>query len=418
MKKKKLFYGWIIVLVCMLLTAGSTGLLSYLSALFVEPVTTGLGFGRTEFTVYSTFTTVTSMLVMPVIGDIYKRFQPKVLILFGACCGAGAMFLFASASGLISFYIGAVFAGIGITFCGGMPVAILLNNWFNEKRGLVTGIAFTGPGIVSAAFSPVISMIITSWGWRHAYLAIGITILVMLVPATVFLIRLKPADMGLKPYGTATEQVKTSDDNIGFTRAEALKMPAFWLFALSLLLVGIITYGTQQHMVAFWTESGAGAEAAARAYSVAMLIAAFAKIAIGGIFDKYSVRNASILCGFVTLGAMVSLNLCTSGVAVMIPVLMFGVTATLQVMLPTYLTAKLFGQKDYGALYGLLSSVLFLGAGVGIPLSSAIYDLTDGYTLAWALYAVLSIMLTAAMVFADHFSKKEFSAKYSIERKH
>lgn len=402
----------------MLLTAGSTGLLSYLSALFVEPVTADLGFGRTEFTVYSTFTTVTSMLVMPIIGDIYKRFPTKLLILFGACCGAGAMILFAFSSGLLSFYIGAVFAGIGITFCGGMPVAILLNNWFNEKRGLVTGIAFTGPGIVSAALSPVISRIIASWGWRYAYLTIGIAILVLLVPTTLFLIRLTPADMGLNPYGITAERPKAEDDNIGFTRAEAVKMPAFWLFALSLLLVGIITYGTQQHMVAFWTENGAGAETAASTYSIVMLIAAFAKIAIGGVFDRYSARNASVLCGFVAFGAMVSLNFCTRGISILIPALLFGITATLQVMLPTYLTGKLFGQKDYGSLYGLFSSVLFLGAGAGIPLSSAIYDLTGRYTAAWILYAVLAVVLTITIVCADYFSKKAFSEKYSIERKH
>ena len=76
MKKTKFFYGWVIVLACMLLTAASTGILSYFGALFVEPVTASLGLGRTEFTMYTTFATVTSMLIMPVIGDLYQRFPP------------------------------------------------------------------------------------------------------------------------------------------------------------------------------------------------------------------------------------------------------------------------------------------------------------------------------------------------------
>ena len=417
MKKTKFFYGWVIVLACMLLAAASTGILSYFGALFVEPVTASLGLGRTEFTMYTTFATVTSMLIMPVIGDLYQRFPPKALILTGALCGACSMLLFAAASTLPFFYGGAVLAGICISFCGGMPVAILLNNWFHEKRGLVTGIAFMGTGLFSAVFSPVISRVIVVWGWRRAYFVLACAILAILVPTTLFLIRMQPSEMGISPYGKAADVREEQAEAVGFTRREAFRMPSFWLFAFALFLVGIITFGTQQHLVAYWTESGPGAEGAARAYSAVMLTAGIAKIGVGALFDRFSVGKTSLFCGLVALGAMAGLPFFRDGWSILLPALLFGATVPLQVMLPTYLTSKLFGQRDYGALYGLFSSLLFWGAGVGAPLNALIYDRTGGYEAVWFLFSLLSIAMTAAMILSDLLSRKAFYEKFGKERK-
>ena len=75
-----------------------------------------------------------------------------------------------------------------------------------------------------------------------------------------------------------------------------------------------------------------------------------------------------------------------------------GLIIPLQVMVPTNLTGRLFGQKDYAKLYGLSSSALFLGAGVGAPLNAVLYDMTASYTASWFLFGLISTLLTLSLV--------------------
>lgn len=416
---KKFFYGWVIVAACLLLSATSTGLLAYFNALFVEPVTAALQVSRTEFMLYSTFSTVTTMIAMPVVGALYQKLPIKLLVLIGACFGAGAHFCFSISNNVWGFYFGAVLAGVGMCMFGGMPISILLSNWFNEKRGFVTGIAFMGSAIVSSLFSPTISGIIQNYGWRVAYRTIGIAILAITVPTALFLIKAKPADLGLEPYGGAAQgkEKEKAPEIIGFTREEAFRMRAFWLFASAVFFMGVITSSTQQHLVAYWTENGLTAGMAAQMYSVVMFVSLFAKAGIGVIFDKCTARAASVVCCLIASGAMVSLMVCTSGWSLIVPAVLFGITTTLQVMATTYLTGKLFGEKDYGSLYGIINTVLFLGVSVGVPLSAAIYDATGKYAPVWTLYAVIMLVAMLALAAADSFSRRAFKTRFGVTRK-
>ena len=405
MKKKKFFYGWVIVFSCLLLSAASTGILSSLGALFVEPVTSELQLGRAEYMMYTTFATVASMLSMPLVGWLYKKFPIKILLLAGASSGAAAMFVFSISSRLWEFYAGGVLGGIGISMLGGMPIAVLLTNWFDEKRGLMTGIAFTGSALISSLFSPAVTSVIASWGWRRAYVVLGAAILLLTVPNAVFLIRLHPSDCGTVPYGShGSSTQKEAGEKDGFTQGQALKMGSFWVFLFALFLIGLVTMGTQQHLVAYWTHCRADAQAAATAYAIAMAVSTFAKIGVGGIFDRVSVTRASILCGSLVCVNMVMLYLCQTGVLVYIPAVLFGITTSLQVMASTYLTGKLFGEKDYSSLFGVASTALMLGAAVGVPLGAFIFDQTGKYDLVWKLFGVLSIILTIALVTANFLS--------------
>lgn len=417
-KKNGFFYGWVIVAACLLLSAASTGLLAYFNALFVEPVTEALAVSRTKFMINSTFSTVTTMIAMPIAGALYQKFSPKILMMIGAFLGAGAHFCFSISSSVGGFYFGAVLAGLGMCMLGGLPISILLSNWFNEKRGFVTGIAFMGSAIVSSLFSPAISEVIQQHGWRVAYRTIGVAILVVSIPTVLILIKVKPADMGLTPYGNHAQQKDTQlSPLVGFTRSEAFKMHAFWLFALAVFLMGVITSSTQQHLIAYWTGKGFTAAMAARIYSVVMLVSLFAKAGVGVVFDKCSARAASAACCLIASGAMVSLIMCTRGWSLLVPAILFGITTTLQVMTTTYLTNKLFGEKDYGSLYGIINTVLFLGVSVGVPLSAAIYDATGKYELVWMLYAIIMLIALVALVVADSLSRRAFKTQLGIIRK-
>ena len=143
-KKKKLTYHWVILLCGMIISASTTGILSYFGALFVEPVTASLGVSKSTLMLYSTIGTITTMIGSPIAGSLYKRFRVKTLMLVGIACGAGALSCYAFSPNVYGFYLGGVLYGMAMCLSSGLPMTIIINNWFIEKRGTVTGIAYTG----------------------------------------------------------------------------------------------------------------------------------------------------------------------------------------------------------------------------------------------------------------------------------
>lgn len=94
-----------------------------------------------------------------------------------------AYFCYSWASQLWHFYLIAFLEGLftnGISF---LTVGTVVNNWFESKRAVATGLAFAGSGLGGAVFMPVVSAVIEAWGWRWAYRMTAAAGLALLLPA-------------------------------------------------------------------------------------------------------------------------------------------------------------------------------------------------------------------------------------------
>lgn len=402
-KAEKLHYGWVIVFSCMLLSAAGTGLLVYFNALFVAPVTTGLGISRAGFLLLSTFSTVTTMLLLPFAGGLFQKYSMRRLLLLGTIIGAGAFVCFSLATGVVHFYIGGVLTGFASCLYGAIPIALLTTRWFNEKRGLVTGISFTGAGIISVLLSAPLTRMIEKYGWRNGYRLIALATLLIMIPNIFLLIKERPEDMGLKPYGDMTEKKSRLPE--GYSRKQAVKLPSFWLLATGTFLLGMITTPAQQQLVAWWGDNGNSSELAAGMYSFSIFVSIFAKILLGGMFDKLGVRIGAGICGLMAGGSFVALLLFRSGYLLLIPAMLFGTVTAIQVVALPYLTNQFFGDREYGAIYGLITPVLYLGVSLGIPLSAMGYDFTGSYGVVWAGFAVTGLLSMGAIIAGDTASR-------------
>lgn len=414
--KQKIFYGWVIVFGCMLLAASSTGLLSYLSPLFVMPVTEELGISRATFMVYQTFSTVATAVGMPLISSVYKKVPMKVMIIAGACLGAASQLCYSFAPSVGWFYLGGMMSGTANCLFGAIPIAILTSNWFYEKKGTATGIAFAGTGLVSALLSPVMSKVIGQYGWRMGYRVIAVLILVIVVPTALFLVRETPQEMGLEPLGAQ----KTADgvfEKTGFSRKQVFRTASFWMFVAVVFMIGFLTMPTQQQLVAYWTDIGNDATFAATLYSVMMLVATAAKVLLGGIYDRTSVDKATLIVGVLSVLSYVGLVVFPKNYAAVVPAALFGITVAVQVLATTYVVNRLFGDKEYAFIYSILTPVLYAGVGVGSPSSAALYDVFGGYRSVWLVFAALYTLAIALLLAADAMSKKEYRKILGIERR-
>ena len=188
--KKKFFYGWVIVFCCTLLVAAGTGIFVNCLGIFVKPVCEELGFDRGPFTLYSTIGGFVGMFAMLAYGELYRRYPQHIrkFIALGTVVCCGAFYGYSLSTKLWHFYALAAFYGTGSMTLAGISITTLINNWFVEKRGLATGLAFAGSGVSAAVMTPVLTTIVADFGWRMGYRTMSLVSLCLLVPA-VLLIR-------------------------------------------------------------------------------------------------------------------------------------------------------------------------------------------------------------------------------------
>ncbi|MDD5135481.1 MAG: MFS transporter, partial [Phycisphaerae bacterium] len=217
------------------------------------------------------------------------------------------------------------------------------------------------------------------------------------VPTAIFIVRAKPSDKGLLPYGgeeAVTRQ--TLAEQGGLTAMAAFRNKAFWLLAVIILLIAIANMGVLHHIVPYLTDIGFSSTTAATLMSLHMTMLIFGKVLVGGLADRLGLLKSYLVC---MAGLMISIALLYGSQLMWVAILfniMFGFSIAVRTVLPPLMTARVLGQKHFAVIYGFLNIFTTLGTAVGVPLSGFIYDSTKSYHLAFALYIVLCVIAAAA----------------------
>lgn len=127
------------------------------------------------------------------------------------------------------------------------------------------------------------------------------------------------------------------------------------------------SYGVQQHAIAYWSDLGYPVVEAARWYSVMMAIGIGKQGLYGCGLRQILARKASTFVCVTACLAYVMFNFCGNRMLLICTVVLFGVSSGIQIVPPTYITNRLFGDQDYSANYGLITTIYYLGMAIGIP---------------------------------------------------
>ncbi|OCA91791.1 MFS transporter [Pseudobacillus wudalianchiensis] len=416
-KKGGIFYGWWILLSGFLIMTFLYAPIANLVSLFTKPVTEELGFGRAEFTMYYTVMATTAMIIAPIAGRLMKKLDVRVYMTIFTLLGAGAYIGFSFATELIHFLLFAVPMGMALAGAGLIPVSVLITNWFNAKRGLSLGIALSGTGFGSMILSPLVTWIITAHGWRTAYLVIGILILAVIVPLIMFVIKLSPADKGLLPLGEEEALDKAVQKELaGVTQKEAFKSVSFWTLCAGILVGGIVVNSMIINLVPYLTDIGTPAQQAALLLSLASAMVIVAKLLVGRLYDKLGLIKTLT---FIVASDIICFLFLMKG-NLLIPGILFTVFSALGstavTVTPAYLTAALFGEKEYSSKYGTISLFTSLGAALAPIVAGLIYNINHSYGLLIKMLIVLAVV-EFVLFFIAIRSKPQFNANSDIAEK-
>lgn len=409
-KQNKFFYGWVIVIACLLIQAIPFSVAANIPPTFTNYVVNAEGFSYASFTLIFTIGTFVSAVCSPFIGKLFSKVNAKLLFIIGSILvGGGFMAYSLAGNRLLAYYIIAAIVQVGNAIVSAIGVPTLINSWFKVNKGTALGIAFCGGGIGNI----VLQILAGKWltdptiGYKGAYLRFGLIALIGSLLISIFLIRMPKSDAELAA-NVPKKKLEGQEDvahhvSWGYTVGETTKMSQFWIIAASFIFVGFYVSGFALQFIAYFQSlesAGVLLISSALLASLFGLFSIFGNLLGGILFDKLGLAKSFILAGALVVVA----GLCLLFIGYMnalgyIFTFTFGVSMFSYVMGPSYMTSSLFGDRDYGAILGLIQLFFALGFAIGTPIFGIILDKT-GWTYAWISSIVFAVIAYTGLLIA------------------
>jgi MFS family permease len=137
----------------------------------------------------------------PFTGWLGDRFGSRIMLAAAAVMYLISMILLSQISEVWHFFL---FFGVLLSLTqslGMVPLMASVSGWFRRRLGFGIGILWAAGGIGTAAFAPLAGYLIETLNWQNTFLIIGLIggiAMLCLVP----LMRNRPSDLGIEPYGT------------------------------------------------------------------------------------------------------------------------------------------------------------------------------------------------------------------------
>lgn len=401
-QKKIPYHVWIVVSCCMLMTAGIAIPLTCASTFFPK-ISAALGVGSGPVSMIMTIQNVVVALLLPFAGRMLASRDVRWVLTTAMIIYAVGMGSMSFHTALWQFYVSGVVLGIGGAFVIYLTVPIMINNWFKKKVGLAMGLSFAFAGIGATIFSPITGWVIDTYGWRPAYLFLAAVMLILSLPCTIFVMRKRPEEMGLRPYGddgTQNESDKAREAARGVSTATALRSPQFYMLFFFAGLLGIsaaMLYQVTSYMVSLGYSTTVGASVVA----VGTLGVTAGKVGVGYLNDKIGLSRAAFAGIFTGIcGIMIMLF----GVGVGLPAMfvgcvLYGVSYACTALEPPLVVRHVFGNRDYTQIFSYIMICSAMGTAFGTSILGFIRDLTGSYAASLILAAcLLAVALTLVLL--------------------
>lgn len=402
-KSGKIFYGWFIAAAGFIIAFAGIGVVNSMSGVLLVPITEDLNFARGEFTLHRTIMMLAGALVTPFYGKLYQRFGVKVLLLISSISVGVITFAYSLSTNIWHFYLLALLNGAFINGPGFLTIGYLINNWFEDKRGVVIGVAYAGAGFGAASLIPVSNWIMEQFDWRIAYRFSGVLVMAILIPTILFLIKDKPEDKGLKPYVSkekADVKKKTQPVGADILFSKALKSPVFWMLFLAFFLLSIMAGGPNFNLVPYLTDIGYTAAFAAIVMSVVMLAHTLGNISLGGFFDRFGMLVGSVFLGICCIiFPILALNAEIPAFIWLFALFYGPASAGFAVPVAIFVTTY-FGRKDFAIIFSVLNMAGMLGTAISGPSMAVIFDSTGHYFWGWIMLLGFGVVITLCLLSA------------------
>lgn len=370
---------WPLVLAC---TFGFSfhSVMAAATGLFMAPLGEEFGWSRTLQSSGISISAVTTMIFSPFFGVLIDRWGTRRLALPGLVLSACCVASFGLANGSVVQWI------VLWTLYAFAALAIKSTVWtaavsgvFDKGRGLAIGVALSGSAAAQTLTPLLANYLIDTFGWRHAFAWIGFGwggIAFLLCLFFLF----DAHDVRQRAAKTANKPVADTSALPGLTIPEAWRSPSLWRIGVSTFFMMVITIGLNVHQFPILTESGVDRTSAAFYASMAGIAGIAGKLITGWLLDRYRVNwigGVTLASTAIAFGML--MTPAPSTAVIVAAMLINGYAAGTKLQIAGLLTSRYGGLKNFGAIFGMIATLIAAGTAFGPITAGAVHDLTGSY---------------------------------------
>ena len=371
----KFFYGWIIVGIANIGIFSSGPGQSHTFSVFVEPISQDLELSSASIASAYGFATLIAAFLLPYMGKIIDRYGARVsLIIISIILGISCIF-FGAASNFLMLTVGFGFLrffGQGSLMLG---CANLVSQWFDSKRGFAMSLMALGFGMSMAIHPPVSQFLIDQYGWKYAWIILGISTWIIMVPSLFILAWNNPENIGLKPDGVKKSNLKNDEIEAieGLNLTEASKENSFYILAAMWFGMAMLVTTLHFYQVTILTNQGITTEFAASLFTVSAFAMVVFMPLVGKFFDNFPTKYVLATGLLINSISLISITYSNSEAYSLFYAVSFGINNAFSMTMFGYIWPRYFGRKHLGSIQGTGQMIGVIGASLGpLPVGFAI----------------------------------------------
>ena len=279
-----------------------------------------------------------------------------------------------------------VLAALGGCGLGWVPHSVLLSDWFIQNRGTMVGIAFSGMGAGILVLGPVSQFLISSFGWRIAYMILGSMVLIFLLPLN-YMVRNRPSEQNGSsiPYRsnpTTTVHEAEKSEAPDWTLGRAMGTLPFWCLLLAFLLLPLGIFPVIVHQFAYIIDHGYNKILAASIFGAIGFLSSIGRLLFGTLSDRIGREKAvtwSFVCSIAGIAILLLIPSLRTVFWLYLYAALFGVGFGARGPIVTAMMADFYHGKHFGSIYGFINIGNGIGGALGPLLAGYLHDVTGSY---------------------------------------
>ena len=389
--------NWQLVMSCMLAVTWVAAPATSLS-LFMEPLHQQFGWTFAEISSGLFIYSIVSVFLVPVFGAIVDKYGTRRIGLPGLLLNGLAFAAFSLVTpSLWLWWAGWVAYTLTQLMIGTFVWSGAISAAFSKSRGLAIGVVMGGIAVGQLIAPNAARWLIDAYGWRVAFAALGLGWTGFAFIVGLFFFhdpRARAVVISIDGSSLAA-----APQQGGLTLGEALRHPRFLRIAFAILLQGCLISGLTVHIIRLLDASGISRGEATAMAGMIGVAALVGQIATGWLADRVSAAVLPATC-FLLSALAYALVILGKGSDPLqwAGVLLAGYASGATINITTYLTSRFVGLAHFGKIYGVISSCMRVGAGVGPLIAGKVFDSTGSYDtflifgIAAACVAALSVL--------------------------
>jgi sugar phosphate permease len=296
--RRNIHYGWVMVGVTFLAALVSAGTVGA-PGVFIVPLQREFGWTTAEISSALSIRFILFGLMAPFAAALLNRYGLRNVTLAAQLIVVSALLASLAMTQVWQLMLlWGVVIGIGTGMTALVLGATIATRWFAARRGLVVGIMTASVATGQLVFLPLLASLTERLGWRTA-LALVCCVLGISAIAVLMLMRDRPSDLGLRPFGDkGNEPLPAPPPNTAPILATALgtlrdvsKSPVFWALFATFFVCGASTNGlVQVHLIPMCLDFGIPQVQGASLLAAMGVFDFFGTIVSGWLSDRYDNR--------------------------------------------------------------------------------------------------------------------------------